>query len=638
MPLPLSITAPAIAASLAYFNARSSTWYDLFLLRCVTIAASRMYYREWTDRLNLYYLLENIATNSSTSDRALLIFEGKRLSYKDVYEQVLKYGQWLKNEGVKKGDIVALDFQNSDSYIFVWLGLWSIGAKPAFLNYNLSGASLVHCLKAATTKLCIVDPNVEDNVGQDVRDQLKDIRFIVHTPEVEAQIAATEGVRAPDSDRSEKSLSSMAILIYTSGTTGMPKAAIVSWGKLIVAGSMSEQLLDRSKGDTMYSLTVQSMPLYHSSATIFSFSATLLSGSTQALGRKFSTKTFWNEVRDSGATSILYVGETLRYLLAAPPQHDPETGECLDKKHNVKVAFGNGLRPDIWNEFKERFGVEGICEFYAATEGTFATFNLSKNDYAAGAIGRNGWVYNLIMSFSVALVEVDWETDLPKRNPSTGRCYKARTGEPGEMLFRLPSGNPFGRFQGYYNNRAATEAKVLRDVFSKGDTWFRTGDVVRWDSDGRIYFHDRIGDTFRWKGENVSTAEVSDALCKHPSVKEANVYGVSLPHHDGRAGCAAVHLSSDPTAEVMLDIAAHVRAELPKYARPLFLRTMSELGGGQITGTMKQQKHALREAGVDPTGDKSLGEIYWLKGESYAPFTEKDWGEIQGGKVKLSLA
>ncbi|KAM5368857.1 hypothetical protein ACJA88_010797 [Fusarium oxysporum] len=572
MPLPLSITAPAIAASLAYFNARSSTWYDLFLLRCVTIAASRMYYREWTDRLNLYYLLENIATNSSTSDRALLIFEGKRLSYKDVYEQVLKYGQWLKNEGVKKGDIVALDFQNSDSYIFVWLGLWSI-----------------------------------------------------------AQIAATEGVRAPDSDRSEKSLSSMAILIYTSGTTGMPKAAIVSWGKLIVAGSMSEQLLDRSKGDIMYS----SMPLYHSSATIFSFSATLLSGSTQALGRKFSTKTFWNEVRDSGATSILYVGETLRYLLAAPPQHDPETGECLDKKHNVKVAFGNGLRPDIWNEFKERFGVEGICEFYAATEGTFATFNLSKNDYAAGAIGRNGWVYNLIMSFSVALVEVDWETDLPKRNPSTGRCYKARTGEPGEMLFRLPSGNPFGRFQGYYNNRAATEAKVLRDVFSKGDTWFRTGDVVRWDSDGRIYFHDRIGDTFRWKGENVSTAEVSDALCKHPSVKEANVYGVSLPHHDGRAGCAAVHLSSDPTAEVMLDIAAHVRAELPKYARPLFLRIMSELGGGQITGTMKQQKHALREAGVDPSGDKSLGEIYWLKGESYAPFTKKDWGEIQGGKVKL---
>lgn len=376
------------------------------------------------------------------------------------------------------------------------------------------------------------------------------------------------------------------------------------------------------------------MPLYHSSATIFSFSATLLSGSTQALGRKFSTRNFWNEVRASGATSILYVGETLRYLLSAPPQYDPETGECLDKKHNVKIAFGNGLRPDIWNEFKQRFGIEGICEFYAATEGTFATFNLSKNDFAAGAIGRNGWVYNVLLSRSVALVEVDWDTDLPKRNPKTGRCYKARAGEPGEMLFRLPSDNPYKRFQGYYGNRDATEAKVLRDVFSKGDTWFRTGDVLRWDNRGRVYFHDRIGDTFRWKGENVSTAEVSEAMCKHPSVKEANVYGVSLPHHDGRAGCAAVHLASDPTPEMMQDIATHVRAELPKYARPLFLRIASELGGGQITGTMKQQKHALREAGVDPA-QKSLGEVYWLKGESYVPFTDKDWNEMNGGKVKL---
>lgn len=223
-----------------------------------------MYYREWTDRLNLYYLLENIATKPSTADRALLIFEGKRLSYKNVYEQVLKYGQWLKKEaGVKKGDIVALDFQNSDTYIFLWLGLWSIGAKPAFINYNLSGASLAHCIKAATTKLCIVDPNVEGNVSQSVKDELKDVRFLVHTPEVEAQVASMEAVRVPDSERSEKSLSAMAILIYTSGTTGMPKAAIVSWGKLIVAGSMAEQMLDRSKGDIMYSVSIHPAHLIH---------------------------------------------------------------------------------------------------------------------------------------------------------------------------------------------------------------------------------------------------------------------------------------------------------------------------------------------------------------------------------------
>ncbi|KAF4458763.1 FAT1-very long-chain fatty acyl- synthetase [Fusarium albosuccineum] len=632
MPVPLALAAPAAAATLAYLNARSSTWYDLFLLRCVLAAVARMYYREFADRLSLFYLVEAIATKPSTADRPLLIFEGKRFSYAHVYDRMLRYGEWLKKElDVKKGDIVAIDFQNSDTFVYLWLGLWSIGAKPAFLNYNLSGASLVHCLGAATTKLCIVDPDIQDNVGQDVRDELKDIRFVVHTPEVEAQILATDAVRAPDSERSEKSLSDMAILIYTSGTTGMPKAAVVSWGKLIVGGTMAEKLLGRGNGDVMYT----SMPLYHSSASILSFSATLLAGSTQALGRKFSTKKFWQEVRESGATSIQYVGETLRYLLAAPPQYDPETGECLDKKHNVRVAFGNGLRPDIWNEFKERFGVEGICEFYAATEGTFGTWNLSKNDLTAGAIGRNGWIYNLVMSFSVCLVEVDWATDLPRRNPRTGRCYKARSGEPGEMLFRLPSGDTHGRFQGYYGNKTATEAKILRDVFRKGDAWFRTGDVVRWDSDGRIYFHDRIGDTFRWKGENVSTAEVSDAVCKHPQVKEANVYGVSLPHHDGRAGCAAVYLSSDPTPETMHSLAAHVREALPKFARPLFLRIVTEMGGGQITGTNKQQKHALREAGVKPGGEETLGEVYWLKGESYVPFTDKDWREMEGGRVKL---
>ncbi|KAF5023737.1 hypothetical protein F66182_4211 [Fusarium sp. NRRL 66182] len=632
MPIPLAISAPAIAATLAYLNAKSSTWYDLLLLRSVTTGASRMYYREWADRLNFFYLLEGIATKPSTSDRPLLIFEGKRFSYADVYDRVLRHGTWLKKElGVKKGDIVALDFQNSDTYIFLWLGLWSIGAKPAFLNYNLSGASLSHCLEAATTKLCIVDSNVQENVGQDVRDKLKDIRFVVYTPEIEAQIASTEAIRAPDSERSEKSLSNMAILIYTSGTTGMPKAAVVSWGKLIVGGTMAEQLLKRGKGDIMYT----SMPLYHASASILSFGPTLLSGSTQALGRKFSTRTFWDEVRASGATSIQYVGETLRYLLSAPPQYDPETGACLDKRHNVKVAFGNGLRPDIWNEFKDRFGIEGICEFYAATEGTLGTWNLSKNDFSAGAIGRNGWIYNIVMSFNVALVEVDWNTDAPRRHPSTGRCIKARSGEPGEMLFSLPPNDPYGRFQGYYGNKAATEAKVLRDVFRKGDVWFRTGDVVRWDSEGRIYFHDRIGDTFRWKGENVSTAEVSDALCRHPIVKEANVYGVSLPHHDGRAGCAAIHLSSGPSPETMHSIATHAQKELPKYARPLFLRIATELGGGQITGTMKQQKHTLREAGVEPGGDESLGEVYWLKGDSYVVFTDKDWREMQAGRVKL---
>lgn len=262
------------------------------------------------------------------------------------------------------------------------------------------------------------------------------------------------------------------------------------------------------------------------------------------------------------------------------------------------------------------------------------TWNVSKNDLTAGAIGRNGWIYNLVMGSNVSLVEVDWDTDMPRRDPKTGRCIKVRSGDPGEMLFNLPADDPLGRFQGYYGNKAATEAKVLRDVFKKGDAWFRTGDVVRWDSDGRVYFHDRIGDTFRWKSENVSTAEVSHAIGTHPSVKEANVYGVSLPHHDGRAGCAAVHLTEpSPSDETLRSLASHVRASLPRYAVPLFLRVMREMGGGQITGTNKQQKHVLREAGVRPA--EGLGEVYWLSEDSYVPFTEAEWNRLEGGRVKL---
>lgn len=387
------------------------------------------------------------------------------------------------------------------------------------------------------------------------------------------------------------------------------------------------------------------MPLYHSSGAILCFANALISGSTVALGAKFSTRTFWSEVRRYDATMIQYVGETLRYLLAAPVETDPATGQTMDKKHRVRVALGNGLRPDVWNKFKERFGVEYIAEFYGATEGSFATWNLSRNDFSMGAVGRNGWFYSAIVGSGTALVEVDFTTDLPHRDPKTGFCKASRSGEPGEFLFKLPEKDLERRFQGYYGDRAATNKKILRDVFRKGDAWFRTGDVMRWDSEGRIYFHDRIGDTFRWKSENVSTAEVSQALGHHPAVHEANVYGVQLPHHDGRAGCAALVLydenkvataAEETAAEetaTLRSLAEHVQKSLPKYAVPLFLR-VTRAGKMQTTGTNKQQKHDLRTEGVDP--DKMDGDaLYWLQEGKYVPFTKEDWRALSAGKVKL---
>lgn len=374
------------------------------------------------------------------------------------------------------------------------------------------------------------------------------------------------------------------------------------------------------------------MPLYHSSAAVLGLCSTLGIGSTIIIGHKFSTKTFWKEVRESNATMIQYVGETCRYLLAAPPQIDPVTGANLDKQHNVRLAFGNGLRPDIWNRFKERFGIPTIAEFYAATEGPSGSWNISSNDFSRGAIGRNGSIASALLGPSIAIVRPDWTTELPYRDPHTNFCERVPRGEPGELLYKVDPANVDLKFQGYFNNAAASQSKILRDVVAKGDAWFRTGDIVRWDAEGRWYFNDRIGDTFRWKSENVSTSEVAEALGHHPHIHEANVYGVELPHHDGRAGCAAVKFASDDVSQPLLDsVAAHVLKALPKYAIPLFVRVTRQM---HATGNNKQQKQALRVQGVRP-GSVDGDKVYWLRGGTYVEFRERDWEELNGGRVRL---
>ncbi|OAA36831.1 AMP-dependent synthetase/ligase [Metarhizium rileyi] len=633
MSLPLAVTVPATAAAFAYINAKTSLWYDYLLFKSAFKSAGRVFLRQHRGNLSIFHNLEERAKHPSTANKDLLIFEGRHHTYAQVHDTAVRYGTWLRNTfDIKPKDVVAMDFENSDTFIFIWLGLWSIGAKPAFINYNLTGKSLSHCIKASKSSICLVDPNVASHVTEEVRADLSDVKFVTFTPELQAQAAATTPIRVSDSDLIEDDFSNLAILIYTSGTTGLPKPAVVSWAKIIAGGTIAETLLSRGGNDIMYT----SMPLYHSAASLLSFCSTMLAGSTQAIGRKFSTKVFWAEVRESNATIIQYVGETLRYLLAAPPQVDSVTGECIDKKHKVTAAFGNGLRPDIWNQFKDRFGVDTILEFYAATEGPFGLWNLSRNDHTAGAIGRSGLLYGGLQSLSLSLVELDWATDLPRRDTKTGFCTQVKAGEPGELICKLDAENISKRFQGYYGNEGATSSKIMRGVFKPGDAWFRTGDVTRWDADGRIYFMDRIGDTFRWKSENVSTVEVSEAVGRHPSVREANVYGVELPHHDGRAGCVAIAFDKTPDETVFRSLASHVKSTLPRYAQPLFLRVLREVGGAaQTTGTMKQQKHLLRLAGVKPNPNNTKDKLYWLKGDTYVPFQETEWQELEGGRVKL---
>ncbi|KAI1109121.1 acetyl-CoA synthetase-like protein [Nemania sp. NC0429] len=628
MPLPLAWTLPAAVAGLAYFNAKTSFWYDANLLRGLLPALYHNKTYEASDRVNAFYRLEEIAKGKSAA-RTAILFEGRSWTYAQMYEAALKYASYFKSRfGLKPKDIVALDLLNSDHFLLICFGLWAIGARPALINYNLTGDALCHCVKTANSVLMLVDPDVESHVDEGVREKLGDLKIEFLTDEFLSAAMATEPVRPPDEVRSGDLGRDMAILIYTSGTTGLPKAAIMSWSKLATASIFAKGWIATKPSDVLYT----PMPLYHSSAMVLGFFHCFESEATFAVGRKFSTKTFWKDVRRYEATIIQYVGETCRYLMAANPEVDPTTGENLDKKHNVRLALGNGLRPDVWAKFQERFGIQDVAEFYAATEGFGGTWNISRNEFSRGAIGRNGWLFELVMRNSSAIVARDPETDEPYRDPGTGLCRAVPRGEVGELLFALPE-DTTRAFQGYYNNPKATNKKILRNVLKKGDAYFRSGDLVCWDTEGRTYFHDRIGDTFRWKSENVATTEVSATMGLHPAIEEANVYGVQLPHHDGRAGCAAVTLRAVPDETLLRSLAEHAKAKLPKYAVPIFLR----LGKGTstaITGTNKQQKHGLRVDGVDPAkvGDD---ELYWLKGDTYVRFGPAEWNQMSGGQIKL---
>ena len=304
------------------------------------------------------------------------------------------------------------------------------------------------------------------------------------------------------------------------------------------------------------------------------------------------------------------------------------------------MAFGNGLRADVWDKFRSRFGIETIAEFYGATEGVGATFSFSRNTFSSGAMGQMGILISLMSKRRSAVVQVDWDSEAPYRDPQTGFCTALPKGQIGELITLLDAADIGSQFQGYHNNPEASSKKILRDVFANGDAWYRTGDVIRIDKENRIYFSDRIGDTFRWKSENVSTAEVGDVLGHHRLVLEANVYGVSVPGHEGRAGCAAILLTPDsllPGGEAKEDVleslATWCTNSLPKYGVPLFLRVVRAV---VATGNNKQQKTGLRKEGIDPnlTGSDKM---YWLKPGSfkYEPFGQAEYHSLGARQVKL---
>lgn len=643
---------PVAAASVvtgAYLNAKLRLSSDYHFLSSFAIAKRDFNQRLQNGRANLFYKLEEHVADPKIANEVFLIYEGKSWTFKQYYDIVLRYAGWLhKTHNVVAGEIVALDFMNGPAFLFLVLAVWSLGASPAFINHNLTSRPLIHSVKVSSARILILDPEVaaraltpevkEAFSASNFRNNVFPLEIAVLEQGLEKSLNYFPPYRAPDAARDISKPSAISVLMYTSGTTGMPKAAIVPWARLAIAGDLTARLMElrsvkQKKPDRFYT----SMPLYHTTAFTLGFNACFQRAITIVVSRKFSVSKFWPEVKSTNTTVIQYVGETLRYLLAAPPS--PE-----DKNHKVRMAFGNGLRPDVWKPFKARFGIQTIAEVYGATEGVGATWNFNRNEFTDGAIGSVGAIGQFLATRGQAIVKVDWNTEQPWRDPSTGLCQRVPRGDVGELLLVLDASTLQDSFPGYFGNKTATSSKVLRNVLKEGDAYFRTGDTVRFDKEGRLWFNDRIGDTFRWKSENVSTAEVGEVLGYHRSVHEANIYGVKVPGHEGRAGCAAVVLRQDalqslntPKPEVLEGLATYASNSLPKYAVPLFIRVAHKL---VLTGNNKQQKTELRNQGIDLRairGSGSSDKMYWLKpgSDRYTEFTIQDLESLEAGKVRL---
>ena len=609
-----------------YLDAKYFLGHDLNGIRSVLVSRRNVTNREAADTCNNFYVIEEHC--KTRPDAVMLVYGTKQWTYAQSMTEILRWANYYISLGLEKNDLVALNFTNKAAFVFAFCGAWAAGVTPALINFNLIDNALAHCVKVSTAKVMIFDDEALAAVST-AKDLLPGVRLICHKEQTAGadfceNISFQETLsrqplsRPPNSRRSGQKMTSAAALIYTSGSTGLPKAAVVPWAKYGSSAVASSGLIGIKQSDRFFTC----MPLYHGTANILGFGSCLATGATFCLGHRFSNKTFWPDVRQTKATIIQYVGEVCRYLLAAPPSK-------LDTQHSVRMAYGNGMRPDVWERFRQRFGIETICEFYASTEGVGGSFNHNSNSLGAGAVGKLGKL-GRTLNPAVAIVQVDLDTELEKRDPKTGICIQSPAGQPGELMYMLEEGNAEKSFVGYFGNQKASDSKLVRDVVKKGDLYMRMGDLMSIDADGFTYFHDRLGDTFWWMGDKVSTTEVAVAIGSFPGIAEANVYGVQLPNHDGRAGCAAVNL--DPATPINWQhLGAHVSKALPKYAVPLFVRVCEQMAS---TGNYKQQKVGLRNEGVDHS---KVGQdrLLWFKDGTYTEFAPQDWQALVAGKARL---
>ena len=556
------------------------------------------------------FLEERVA---AAPHRLAILFEGRKITNAELDAAANRIARWASAQGVGRGDVVGLLMENRPEFVITWLGLAKLGAVTALLNTNLRGQPLAHSLELAGAQHLVV--------GAELGEALETAReHVAGWPTVWGTGGEVAGARDLDAELATRSpdpidrevrrglkAADKLFYIYTSGTTGLPKAANVSHLRACMMGGGAAGAQQLGVEDRVY----VTLPLYHSAGGVMAAGAALMSGGVLVLARKFSASRFWSDCRDNEVTSFQYIGELCRYLLHTPEHPD-------EQRHRVRVCIGNGLRPEIWQRFQERFHIPKIIEFYGATEGNVALMNL---DGKVGAVGRLPRL--LRAAVGVTLIRYDVAKDEHERGPD-GFCIPCKPGEVGEAVGRITA---VSRFEGY-SNPEATEKKILRSVFKPGDAYFRTGDLMRMDADDYFYFVDRIGDTFRWKGENVSTSEVAEVLSVCPGVKEANVYGVSVPNQDGRAGMAALVVTEgfDPA-----QLAGRCTRELPAYARPLFLRLLPQI---EVTGTFKHRKVELVKEGFDPAA--IADPLFFLDGErGYVKLDPDLYGRIVRGEQRV---
>ena len=557
-------------------------------------------------------------TAEKYADKSALIFEGRELNWGQFNRLVNQFAHLLKKQGVARGDVVAVLLENRIEMLASVLALAKIGATASLVNNSLRGKPLVHCISITDSRKCLVGEELVEAI-MEVKEQLplsdQDYLWVEDTGEStkpEKLFNFSEQVDAmPTTNLAETAdikAGEKALYIFTSGTTGLPKAAVIYHRRFLASAyPYCKAGLRAKQQDRIY----MCLPLYHMTGLGPGFGTSLSSGASMFLRRRFSASQFWPEVQQYQTNLFVYVGELCRYLSIHP--------ECPEEKNNpLETMMGNGLRPDVWDQFRSRFKVKRISEIYGSSEGNAAFINFLNKDRTIGTT-----------SASLMLVKYDVDADEMIRD-AAGKLVEAEPGEPGLLLSEIDDKYKFDGYQ----NKEATNSKILTDLKNPGDRWFNTGDLVRQIDVGfalglpHFQFVDRVGDTFRWRAENVSTNEVGEIINAYDGIEMTNVYGVEVPGAEGKAGMAAITLKEGASLD-MDAFSQFVDRELPAHARPVFIRLQQQV---ETTVTFKLVKGALRKEAYHLDQVKEPLFILKPKSQAYEPLDDASYQQVIAGQ------